>query len=103
MNLCCHHHPNLNVIFAKELMLSELLCENVHYGIHAHISGFVCSFLYFRQKVYRLETLVQSSSHDFGKLVYIYTYYVKPCSAIYQAISFHVSILYFTVIIVCPH
>ncbi len=26
-------------------------------------------FVYFRQKIYKLETLVQSSSHDFGKLV----------------------------------
>lgn len=35
--------------------------------VHSHTSHW--SLLYFRQKLYRLETLVQSSSHDFGEFV----------------------------------
>lgn len=36
--------------------------------IHISTTDHNLSLFYFRQKIYRLETLVQSSSHDFGKL-----------------------------------
>lgn len=57
--------------------------------IHIHVTDLNSSLLYFRQNVYRLETLVQSGSHDFGKLVQ----YVVHSPANNQNFSFHVSVL----------
>lgn len=48
--------------------------ETLSTVLHSYIyTGLNFSVLYFRQKVYRLETLVQSTfSHDFGKLLVIF-------------------------------
>lgn len=53
-------------LFFKLLLVIETLCTMVYSEPAADLNF---SFLCFRQKFYRLETLVQSSSHDFGKLV----------------------------------
>lgn len=52
--------------FFKLLFVIETLCTMVYSEPAADLNF---SLLYFRQKFYSLETLVQSSSHDFGKLV----------------------------------
>ena len=48
--------------------------ETLSTVLHSYIdTDLNFSVLYFRQKVYRLETLVKSTfSHDFGKLLLIF-------------------------------